>query len=104
MAGAEADEPVQIARRASPSFNCRYARRRGERAVCSSERLASKDRAMSSLFYSAMADANARTRARLRQTRDRFLAYRDNCGSEACIAEAYDGRMDEIRDIMAEAE
>ena len=59
---------------------------------------------MSSLFYSAMADADAGTRAQLRRTRDRFLAYRDRCGSDACIAQAYDGRMDEIRDIMAAAD
>jgi hypothetical protein len=100
---AESDASVQAARGANPSFNCRYARSRSERSVCSSERLAAKDRAMSSLFYSALADADSRTRTRLRQTRDRFLAYRENCGSEACIAEAYDGRMLEIRDIMAEA-
>ncbi len=87
-----------------PSFNCRYARSRSERAVCSNERLAAKDRAMSSLFYSALADADPRTRAVLRRTRDRFLAYREGCNSDTCIAQAYDGRMDEIRDIMAEAE
>jgi uncharacterized protein len=71
--------------------------------VCGSNRLAAKDRAMSSLFYSALADADRRTRSELRRTRDRFLAYRERCGSEACVAEAYDGRMDEIRDIMAGA-
>ena len=59
---------------------------------------------MSSLFYSALSDADPRTRALLRRTRDRFLAYRERCGSEACVAEAYDGRMEEIRDIMAESE
>jgi uncharacterized protein len=56
------------------------------------------------MFYSAMASADGATRAELRRTRDRFLGYRDRCGSDACIAEAYDGRMREIRDIMAEAE
>jgi len=49
----------------------------------------------------ALANADSRTRAELRRTRDRFLAYRERCGSEACVAEAYDGRMQEIRDIMA---
>ena len=71
--------------------------------VCSSDRLAAKDRAMSSLFYSALADGDPRTRAELRRTRDRFLAYRDRCGNEGCIADAYDGRMREIRDIMADS-
>ena len=72
--------------------------------VCSSARLAAKDRAMSSLFYWPMSDANARQRRELARTRDRFLAYRDRCRDEACVAEAYDGRMEEIRDIMAELE
>lgn len=97
-------EPVRSATAARPSFNCRNARSRSERMVCSSNRLAAKDRAMSSIFYSALADADPRTRAELRRTRDRFLAYRERCGSEACIAEAYDGRVAEIRDIMAGAE
>ncbi len=69
--------------------------------VCSNDRLAAKDRAMSSLFYSALANADRGRRAELRHTRDRFLAYRDRCGSASCVAEAYDGRMQEIRDIMA---
>ena len=33
-------------------------------------------------------------------TRDRFLAYRDRCPNRQCIADAYVGRMREIRDIM----
>ena len=68
--------------------------------ICSSDRLASKDRAMSSLFFSALNDANPRTRRELQRTRNRFLSYRERCSSEACIAEAYDGRMQEIRDIV----
>jgi hypothetical protein len=96
-------EPVRAAASSKPSFNCRSARSRSERMVCSSDSLAGLDRAMSSLFYSALADADPGTRAQLRRTRDRFLAYRERCGSEACVAEAYDGRMREIRDIMANA-
>jgi hypothetical protein len=96
-------EPVRATASARPSFNCRSARTRSERMVCSSDSLAARDRAMSSLFYSALADADPRTRAELRRTRDRFLAYRERCGSEACVAEAYDGRVQEIRDIMSEA-
>jgi hypothetical protein len=94
-------EPVR-ATASRPSFNCRSARSRSERMVCSSDSLAAKDRAMSSLFYSALADADPRTRAELRRTRDRFLAYRERCGSEACVAEAYDGRVQEIRDIIGD--
>jgi uncharacterized protein len=29
------------------------------------------------------------------------LRYRERCQDEACIADAYDGRMAEIRDIVA---
>lgn len=57
---------------------------------------------MSSRFYSALSVADGRARRALRQTRDRFLAYRERCPDEACVAEAYRGRMAEIRDIMAE--
>ena len=41
-----------------------------------------------------------RQRQLLQQTRDRFLAYRDRCPNNACIGDAYTGRMREIRDIM----
>ena len=96
-------EPVRRAATSSnPSFNCRSARTRGERMVCGSRELAARDRAMSSMFYSALSSGSPRTRAELRRSRDRFLAYRDRCGSEACVAEAYEGRMREIRDIASE--
>jgi hypothetical protein len=88
----------------NPSFNCRSARTRGEQMVCGSTSLAARDRAMSSMFYSALASASPSTRAELRRTRDRFLAYRDRCRDEACVADAYQGRMAEIRDIMEAAE
>ncbi len=102
---AEVSEPVRRAGTSSnPSFSCRSARTRGERMVCASRELAAKDRAMSSMFYSALSGASPQVRAELRRTRDRFLAYRDRCGSEACVADAYEGRMREIRDIAAEDE
>ena len=83
----------------SPSFNCRKASRRSERMVCASDRLASLDRAMSSLYYSVISDADSEIRAQLRRSRDRFLAWRDRCSNESCVAEAYQDRMAEIRDI-----
>jgi len=86
---------------ARPSFNCRHARSRSERLVCGSGALAALDRRMSSMFYSALANAPPGTRAALRRSRDRFLAFRERCGSEACIAQAYRDRMDEIQDIAA---
>ena len=34
-----------------------------------------------------------------RESRDRFLAYRERCGDEDCVAQAYVDRIDEIADI-----
>ena len=85
---------------ANPSFNCASARTAGEIAVCNDPRLAALDRRMASQFSSAMADASPQQRAVLNQTRDSFLRYRDQCPSASCVAETYQGRMREIRDIM----
>lgn len=87
------------AARTLPSFDCRRARTRSEHMVCGSDGLAALDRTMSSQFYSALSNGDAATRAELRRTRDRFLAYRERCPDEACVAQAYRDRMDEIRDI-----
>ena len=86
---------------ASPSFNCRDARTRGELAVCNVPGLAALDRQMAAQFNTAMSRADPEERALLQRTRSRFLAYRDGCRSDACIADAYRGRMREIGDIMA---
>jgi uncharacterized protein len=67
--------------------------------VCGSDRLASLDRSMASLYYEALDGADPRARADLRRSRDRFLAYRERCGSESCVAQAYRDRMEEIEDI-----
>ena len=85
---------------AKPSFDCGSARTAGEIAVCNDPRLAALDRRMASQFRSAMSDASPQQRATLNQTRDSFLRYRDQCPSNSCVAETYQGRMREIRDIM----
>ena len=82
-----------------PSFNCASARTRGEIAVCADSGLASLDREMSAQYVEALRGADPRTRAELQRSRDRFLGYRDQCPSSACIAQTYRGRMREIRDI-----
>jgi uncharacterized protein YecT (DUF1311 family) len=92
--------PGEDASSINPSFNCGAARTSGEAAVCSDPRLAALDRRMASQFRSAMADATPRQRAILNQTRDSFLRYRDQCPDNSCVAETYQGRMREIRDIM----
>jgi hypothetical protein len=84
---------------ARPSFNCGNASTRGEVAVCSDGGLAALDRQMAGQFNSAMRQAGPGERALLDRTRSRFLRYRDSCRSDACVADAYRGRMREIRDI-----
>lgn len=86
---------------ADPSFDCGAARTRSEIAVCNNPGLADLDRQMASLYNRSLGGADAEQRNLLERTRSRFLAYRDRCRSEACIAGAYQGRMREIRDIMA---
>jgi uncharacterized protein len=67
--------------------------------VCSSPSLAAKDRQMSSIYYAAMARADPATRSHLRRSRDAFLSKRERCGSEDCVAAAYNSRIAEIRSI-----
>lgn len=93
--------PAAPAPRISPSFNCRNARTPGEIAVCDNAGLAALDRQMAAQFNNALSEADPGQRIVLQNTRSRFLAYRDRCRSDECIADAYRGRMEEIRDIMA---
>ena len=93
--------PVTAPRTPSPSFNCQYARTRGEIAVCNDGGLASLDRQMASQFTSALSRADPEERALLQSTRSRFITFRERCRSDDCIADAYRGRMREIDDILA---
>ncbi|MEO6581705.1 MAG: hypothetical protein ABIN68_02720 [Sphingomicrobium sp.] len=87
--------------RPSPSFNCQYARTRGELAVCNDSGLAALDRQMATQFNRAFAQSDSAQQALLQSTRSRFITFRDRCRSDACIADSYRGRMTEIRDIMS---
>ena len=95
------EAPPQNTASARPSFDCGAARTRGEVAVCADGGLASLDRQMAAQFGRAVASADPGERALLERTRSRFLSYRDSCRSNACIADAYRGRIREIGDIMA---
>jgi len=95
-----APAPAPSGDASNPSFNCANARSSGEIAVCGDPRLAALDRRMASQFRSALSDATPQQRAILNQTRNSFLRYRDQCPDNACMAETYQGRMREIRDIM----
>ena len=81
---------------ARPSYNCRHAGTRTEIMVCANPSLAASDRRMASVYYAAMADADGTTRRQLRRSRDRFLAQRESCRSESCVAAAYEDRVHEI--------
>jgi len=83
-----------------PSFDCARAETPGEIAVCSDSGLAALDVNMTTQYRRALTTASpAQTRV-LQTTRDRFVAYRDRCPNRQCIANAYLGRMREIRDIV----
>jgi hypothetical protein len=83
-----------------PSFDCSQAHSRNEIAVCSDSGLSALDLNMATQYRRALASASPEERTLLEQTRARFLGYRDRCRDTQCIAEAYLGRMREIRDIM----
>jgi uncharacterized protein YecT (DUF1311 family) len=91
--------PPAAPSRARPSFDCADARTRGEIAVCSDSGIAALDVNMAAQYRRALATATPAQRALLQSTRDRFLAFRDRCPDRTCIANAYTGRMREIRDI-----
>ena len=97
-----ANKPVgpQVTGSARPSFNCAAARTKGEIAVCSDNGLAGLDVNMASQYRQALTAASPEQRALLERTRNRFIAYRDRCPNRSCMADAYVGRMREIRDIM----
>lgn len=92
--------PVQAPATARPSFDCSDARSRGEMAVCSDAGLAALDRSMTAQYRRALGLAPPEVQDVLRQTGQRFIAYRDRCPTKACIGDAYNGRMREIRDIV----
>jgi hypothetical protein len=88
---------------ARPSYNCRYARTRSEKLVCSSPALAARDRTMSAIYYRAIAGADPVTKRQIRAGRDAFLARRERCGgSPECINAVYGERIAEIRGMTGE--
>lgn len=83
-----------------PSFDCSQANSRGEIAVCSDTGLSALDVNMAKQYRRALAAASPEERQLLEWTGNRFLGYRDRCRDRQCIADAYLGRMREIRDVM----
>ena len=91
--------PKPAAGSAKPSFNCRYARTRGEISVCGNPGLASLDRRMASAYYRAISSANASQREALRTSRNAFLRKRDRCTTQSCVSASYEARIGEISAI-----
>ena len=56
---------------------------------------------MTAQYRRALSMASPDQQALLRATGRRFVGYRDRCSTVACMGDAYEGRMREIRDIMA---
>ena len=99
VAPPDAPPPSEQPVASRPSFDCGSAHTRGEIAVCADSGLAALDLNMATQYRRALASAAPDERALLQSTRDRFLRYRDRCSDRQCIADAYVGRMREIRDI-----
>jgi hypothetical protein len=55
---------------------------------------------MTRQYQRALGSSTPQQHALLQSTRNRFISYRDGCPNRQCIADAYVGRMREIRDIM----
>jgi uncharacterized protein len=68
--------------------------------VCADSGLSALDLNMATQYGRALPTASPDQRDLLRDTARRFYAFRDNCPDRQCIANAYVGRMREIRDIM----
>lgn len=94
-AGTPSSPPV-----AQPNSSCANARNRSEALICSDPGLAALDRALDRRYSRALDGASPDQRSLLLDTARRFTAYRDRCADRQCIAEAYAGRLREIRDIM----
>jgi uncharacterized protein len=95
-----APQPAAPPTAARPSFDCSGARTRGEAAICNDNSLAALDRDMTDEYGRAFAVASPEQRILLRQTARGFNGYRDRCPDRQCIANAYRGRIREIRDIV----
>lgn len=98
---AETTAPEQSANPGGPSFDCSNVQSGTEARICSDPGLASLDRDTAWGYSRALSQATPDQRQILQSTRQSFLAYRDRCNSRSCIANAYMGRMREIRDIIS---
>ena len=83
------------------SFNCRYARKPDEIAICQTPELARLDEVMASQFYHLLERyrrfGDWRTVRLLRRTQDAWLRWRHTCGYNVpCIRRRIHHRMREL--------
>jgi uncharacterized protein len=86
---------------ADASFSCRLARTDGQAVVCKHQDLLKLDQHLSLFYTQAFTRANASKRQALLRTRDDFVSKRDLCQSDACVRNAYLGRIRQVGEIMA---
>ena len=102
VSAAPAPPPPPVAR---PSFDCRGARTPVEGAICADPVLAAKDRQMARLFEQAAAfgfrDVEA-TQPAWRASRDACARVAPGSALPACVDEAYDRRIRELRRTLAQ--
>lgn len=93
---------AQPIRTASRDIACGPGRPLSERLMCANPSLATKERRMLGVYHAALDNADGATRRVLQETAGDFQAYRNNCRTEGCLSGAFDDRMAEIRDILAD--
>ena len=77
-----------------PGFNCALASSSTEHLICDDIELWGPDRAMAALYAVNREIATPEATTRLRNTQRSWIAWRDECGSDAaCVLEAYRQRL-----------
>jgi TonB family protein len=70
--------------------------------ICGSDALAARETAIDEAYGRAMTEAEGRSRVDLQQGQADFMARRDECRSEACLAIVYDARAEELEQVLGE--
>lgn len=77
-----------------PSFDCARASTRTEHLICNDMALWGPDRAMAALYALHREEATTEVRARLKDTQQSWISWRDGCSSDqACVIAAYRQRL-----------
>lgn len=92
-----AEQPQVPQKHWAPSFDCTKASTPIERAICSDPLLGQLDGALSENYkYMLASDIGDGARNDLRATQKKWIAERNKCTSNQCVADAYRKRIDEV--------